>query len=93
MMSFLDELKKNVSDITETVAKKSSVVIENQKLKVNKMGLKMDLVDAYEALGRIYEKELLAREGETFSEEVTELLEEIAAAKKAIEAIDETLKK
>jgi len=91
-MTFFNELMKNVTEITETVTKKSSEVLGTQKLKMNKLALEGDIAEAYESLGRIYEKEL---ENEKIIEnaEVKELLEEIAAAKKAIAEIDDTLKK
>ena len=60
-MAFFDELKKNLSGVTGTVAKtsesvmkKSSTAIEIQKAKLKKVSLEGDMKSLYESLGQLY---------------------------------------
>ena len=60
-MAFFDELKKNLSGVTDTVAKtsesvmkKSSTAIEIQKAKLKKVSLEGDMKSLYESLGQLY---------------------------------------
>ena len=90
-MSFLDDLKKNVTDLSESVAKKSSEIIETQKLKMQRSSLESDLRDSYVALGRLYEKRLAgsAREG---SEEAV-LLKKLTSVRASMAKIEDALLK
>ena len=90
-MSLFDELKKNVTDFTENVAKKSSEAIEVQKLKMQKSSLESDLRDCYVALGRLYEKRLADGCNPNSGEE--QLLRKIASVRKSMTAIDEEQRK
>ena len=60
-MAFFDELKKNLSGVTDTVAKtsesvmkKSSTAIEIQKAKLKKVSLEGNMKSLYESLGQLY---------------------------------------
>ena len=63
-MAFFDELKKNLSGVTDTVAKtsenvmkKSSTAIEIQKAKLKKVSLEGDMKELYASLGKLYFEE------------------------------------
>lgn len=88
-MSLFDEIRKNVTDLTENVAKKSSTVIETQKMRMRKSSLESDLRDYYVQLGKLYEKKLT--KSEETDEEAASALEKIAEAKKEIRSIQEAL--
>lgn len=90
-MSLFDEIKKNVTDLTENVAKKSSTVIETQKMRMRKSSLESDLRDYYVTLGKLYEKQL-SGECSTVAE-ASEILEKISGARKEIVEIREALMK
>ena len=68
-MAFFDELKKNLSGVTDTVAKtsesvmkKSSTAIEIQKAKLKKVSLEGNMKSLYESLGQLYfEKNFVRR--------------------------------
>ncbi|HIR00601.1 MAG TPA: zinc-ribbon domain-containing protein [Candidatus Scybalocola faecavium] len=90
-MSVFDDLKKNVTDFTENVAKKSSVAIETQKLKMKKSSLESDMRDCYIALGRLYEKRLTAQ-GEKGTEE-SRIVEQLAQLRASVSQIQEDLRK
>ena len=60
-MAFFDELKKNLSGVTDTVAKtsenvmkKSSTAIEIQKAKLKRVSLEGDMKELYASLGKVY---------------------------------------
>lgn len=53
-MAFLDELRKNLSEVSDTVVKKSSHMMEIQKAKLKKVSLESDLKDLYAELGKSY---------------------------------------
>lgn len=90
-MPLFNNLKKNVSDFTETVAQKSTTAVETQKLKMQKSSLEGDLKDDYEALGKIYAKKC----GDDYDPDSEEgkLLIKIKEAKASIEEINEDLRK
>ena len=93
-MTILNELKENVSDITENVVRKTTEIIETQKLKMNKASIESDIRDAYVSLGRMYEKFLNeAADTIEIDEQAAELLEKIAAGKKTVAGINDTLMK
>ena len=63
-MTFFDELKKNLSGVTDTVAKtsenvmkKSSTAIEIQKAKLKRVSLEGDMKELYASLGKLYFEE------------------------------------
>ena len=63
-MAFFDELKKNLSGVTDTVAKtsenvmkKSSTAIEIQKAKLKRVSLEGDMKELYASLGKLYFEE------------------------------------
>ncbi len=89
-MSVFDDLKKNVTDFTENVAKKSSVAIETQKLKMKKSSLESDMRDCYIALGRLYEKRLADQDEKGTEEE--KLVEDLARIRGSISEIQESLR-
>ena len=89
-MSLLDDLKKNVTDFSESVARKSSEIIENQKLKMQRSSLEGDLRDCYVALGRLYEKRLSGGTEKDTEEE--KLLEKLNHVKTRMTEIEEQLR-
>ncbi len=90
-MSLFEEFKKNVTDFTENVAKKSSTVIETQKLKMQKSSLESDLRDCYVALGKLYEKVLKGGCGEDSSE--GRIMAKLSSIRSQAADIEESLRK
>lgn len=89
-MSIFEDFKKNITDFTENAAKKSSEVIEIQKLKMRKSSLESDLRDCYVALGRLYEK-VLTPCGDDDSDE-GKLVNKIISIRKSMVDIDAQLR-
>lgn len=90
-MSLFEEFKKSVTDFTENVAKKSSTVIETQKLKMQKSSLESDLRDCYVALGKLYEKALKGGCGEDSSE--GRIMAKLSSIRSQAADIEESLRK
>lgn len=87
-MAFFDELKKNLSGVTDTVAKtsesvmkKSSTAIEIQKAKLKKVSLEGDMKSLYESLGQLYFEKYA--DGDV-PKEMAELCEKITSCQHAI---------
>ena len=87
-MAFFDELKKNLSGVTDTVAKtsenvmkKSSTAIEIQKAKLKKVSLEGDMKELYASLGKLYFEEYA--DGD-MPKEMAELCEKITSCPHAI---------
>lgn len=87
-MAFFDELKKNLSGVTDTVAKtsesvmkKSSTAIEIQKAKLKKVSLEGDMKSLYESLGQLYFEKYA--DGD-MPKEMAELCEKITSCQHAI---------
>ena len=87
-MAFFDELKKNLSGVTGTVAKtsenvmkKSSTAIEIQKAKLKKVSLEGDMKELYASLGKLYFEEYA--DGD-MPKEMAELCEKITSYQHAI---------
>lgn len=87
-MAFFDELKKNLSGVTDTVAKtsenvmkKSSTAIEIQKAKLKRVSLEGDMKELYASLGKLYFEEYA--DGD-MSKEMAELCEKITSCQHAI---------
>lgn len=87
-MTFFDELKKNLSGVTDTVAKtsenvmkKSSTAIEIQKAKLKKVSLEGDMKELYASLGKLYFEEYA--DGD-MPKEMAELCEKITSCQHAI---------
>ena len=87
-MAFFDELKKNLSGVTDTVAKtsenvmkKSSTAIEIQKAKLKKVSLESDMKELYASLGKLYFEEYA--DGD-MPKEMAELCEKITSCQHAI---------
>ena len=87
-MTFFDELKKNLSGVTDTVAKtsenvmkKSSTAIEIQKAKMKKVSLEGDMKELYASLGKLYFEEYA--DGD-MPKEMAELCEKITSCQHAI---------
>lgn len=87
-MAFFDELKKNLSGVTDTVAKtsesvmkKSSTAIEIQKAKLKKVSLEGDMKSLYESLGQLYFEKYA--DGD-MPKEMAELCEKITSCQNAI---------
>lgn len=87
-MAFFDELKKNLSGVTDTVAKtsenvmkKSSTAIEIQKAKLKRVSLEGDMKELYASLGKLYFEEYA--DGD-MPKEMAELCEKITSCHHAI---------
>lgn len=87
-MAFFDELKKNLSGVTDTVAKtsenvmkKSSTAIEIQKAKLKRVSLEGDMNELYASLGKLYFEEYA--DGD-MPKEMAELCEKITSCQHAI---------
>lgn len=87
-MTFFDELKKNLSGVTDTVAKtsenvmkKSSTAIEIQKAKLKRVSLEGDMKELYASLGKLYFEEYA--DGD-MPKEMAELCEKITSCQHAI---------
>lgn len=87
-MAFFDELKKNLSGVTDTVAKtsesvmkKSGTAIEIQKAKLKKVSLEGDMRELYASLGKLYFEEYA--DGD-MPKEMAELCEKITSCQHAI---------
>ena len=87
-MVFFDELKKNLSGVTDTVAKtsenvmkKSSTAIEIQKAKLKRVSLEGDMKELYASLGKLYFEEYA--DGD-MPKEMAELCEKITSCQHAI---------
>ena len=87
-MAFFDELKRNLSGVTDTVAKtsesvmkKSSTAIEIQKAKLKKVYLEGDMKSLYESLGQLYFEKYA--DGD-MPKEMAELCEKITSCQHAI---------
>ena len=87
-MAFFDELKKNLSGVTDTVAKtsenvmkKSSTAIEIQKAKLKRVSLEGDMKELYASLGKLYFEEYA--DGD-MPKEMAELCETITSCPHAI---------
>lgn len=87
-MAFFDELKRNLSGVTDTVAKtsesvmkKSSTAIEIQKAKLKKVSLEGDIKSLYESLGQLYFEKYA--DGD-MPKEMAELCEKITSCQHAI---------
>lgn len=90
-MALFDELKKNAAGFTENMAKKTSTVIETQKLKMKKSALESDLRDCYVMLGTIYAKYLDAMEDEQLKG--YDILSKVKTIRKELEHISDELLK
>ena len=87
-MAFFDELKKNLSGVTDTVAKtsenvmkKSSTAIEIQKAKLKRVSLEGDMKELYASLGKLYFEEYA--DGD-MPKEMAELCEKITSCQHSI---------
>lgn len=87
-MAFFDELKKNLSGVTDTVAKtsenvmkKSSTAIEIQKANLKRVSLEGDMKELYASLGKLYFEEYA--DGD-MPKEMAELCEKITSCQHAI---------
>ena len=90
-MALFDELKKNAAGFTENMAKKTSTVIETQKLKMKKTSLESDLRDCYVMLGTIYAKYLDAMQDDQLKG--YDILSKVKSIRKELEHISDELLK
>jgi hypothetical protein len=91
IMTFFEELKKTITDVSGTVVKKSGEVVETQKLKMKKYSIESDIRKDYELMGRIFFAEM--EETGNIDENVEEIFQRIVEAKDAVAEIDEKLSK
>jgi len=84
-MTFFDEFKNNILEISETVGKKSSDIIEVQKLKVKKSSLESERKKDYIQLGQLMFKKI--NNGEISDPQAKELYDKIKTNKEATDEI------
>lgn len=88
-MTFFDELKNSILEVSETVGKKSSDIIEVQKLKMKKGSLESERRKDYRQLGKLLFKKI--KDGEISDPQAKELYDKIVLNKEAADEIDHQL--
>ena len=92
-MAFFDEVKKSITDVSETIVKKSTALVEIQKLKMKKTSLENDIKRDFALLGKIYFAKMEADGTEGETPEAIQSYERIVGARQAVEEIKEKLSK
>lgn len=82
-MAFFNDLKKSISEVSETVVKKSGNIVEIQKLKSKRSSLESECKDLYEKLGKMYFDIYVA--GDMTDMEASQICEQIQANQEAQE--------
>jgi len=88
-MTFFDELKSNILEVSETIGKKSSDIIEIQKLKMKKGSLESERKKDYIQLGQLFYKKI--KNGEISDPQAQELYDKIKLNKEAADEIGRQL--
>lgn len=84
-MAFLDDLKKEIADVSEKLTKKSGEIVEVQKLKMKKSSLESDVKKNYMQLGQLYFQHMKA--SGVIDEAAEEFFQNIVDANEAIDEI------
>lgn len=87
MMAFLDDVKKGLTDVSETIVKKSTELVEIQKLKMKKTSLESDIKRDYALLGKLYFAKMEADGTQSETPEAAEYFERIVHARDAVEEV------
>lgn len=88
-MAFFDELKNNILEVSETIGKKSSDIIEVQKLKMKRSSLENERRKDYVQLGQLLYKKI--KNGEFSDPQAQELYDKIKMNKEAADEISRQL--
>lgn len=86
-MAFLDDVKKGLTDVSETIVKKSTELVEIQKLKMKKTSLESDIKRDYALLGKLYFAKMEADGTQGETPEAAEYFERIVQARDAVEEV------
>ncbi len=86
-MAFLDDVKKCLTDVSETIVKKSTELVEIQKLKMKKTSLESDIKRDYALLGKLYFAKMEADGTQSETPEAAEYFERIVHARDAVEEV------
>lgn len=92
-MAFFDEVKKSITDVSETIVKKSTTLVEIQKLKMKKTSVESDIKHDFALLGKIYFAKMEADGTQGETPEAIQSYERIVSAKQAVAEIKEKLSK
>lgn len=92
-MAFFDDVKKSITDVSETIVKKSTKLVEIQKLKMKKTSLEGDIKRDFALLGKIYFAKMEADGTEGETPEAIQSYERIVSARQAVEEIKDKLSK
>lgn len=90
-MSFFDELKKGFSDVSEVIVKKSSEMMEIQKLKLKKSSMESDIKKDYMLLGKLYFNQM--EKSGTIDEAAEDAFQRIVEGREAIKEINIKIQK
>jgi len=88
-MAFFNELKNNILEVSETIGKKSSDIIEVQKLRMKHSSLENERKKDYIQLGKLLYKKI--KNGEISDPQAQELYDKIKMNKEAAEEISHQL--
>lgn len=92
-MAFFDDVKKSITDVSETIVKKSTKLVEIQKLKMKKTSLEGDIKRDFALLGKLYFAKMEADGTEGETSEALQSYERIVSARQAVEEIKDKLSK
>lgn len=92
-MAFFDEVKKGLTDVSESIVKKSTELVEVQKLKMKKTSLESDIKRDFALLGKLYFAKMEADGTEGETPEAMSAYDRIVSAKEAVEEVKEKLSK
>lgn len=90
-MAFFEELKKGITDVSESIAKKSSEVVGLQKLKMKKSSLESDIRKDFVRLGKVYFAKM--EETGVIDDEAMDCYQKIVDAQAAVEEIEAKIEK
>lgn len=90
-MAFFDEVKKSLTDVSESIVKKSTELVEVQKLKMKKSSLESDIKRDFALLGKLYFAKMEADGTQGETPEACQSFERIISAREAVAEIKEKL--
>lgn len=92
-MAFFDDVKKGITDVSETIVKQSTKLVEIQKLKMKKTSLEGDIKRDFALLGKLYFAKMEADGTEGETPEAFQSYERIISARQAVSEIKAKLSK
>ena len=90
-MATFEDLKKGISDVSETIAKKACEVVSVQKLKMKKSSLESDIRKDFVALGKLYFEKM--GESGVIDDDALEYYQKITEAQESLEEIKAKIEK